>query len=174
MKPLKHFAGTFLAGSCILAATMSSNVIVARDPSSAADKLANIAWMQGSWTTMVDGDYLDEFWSPSHADSMIGMFRWSKKDKLWMSEMLSIVTEGDTIVLRIKHFDRAMIGWEDKDKPLTLPLVRQSKDESVFETENKAERLTYRKTGVDTMDVLLEENGKDRQNRVEFHFRRLG
>ncbi len=172
MKSFKPLKFAIVLGGCVLAAAISSSHTIAVDTSPAADKLAKISWMQGSWKTSLDGDYLDEYWSPPHADSMIGMFRWSKKDKIWMSEMLSIVTEGDNIVLRIKHFDRTMIGWEEKDKALTLPLVRQSSDESVFETEDKVERLTYRKTGADTMDVLLEVNGKERQERIELHFAR--
>jgi hypothetical protein len=143
-----------------------------------SDKLAKIAWIQGSWTATVDGDYLDEYWSPPYVDSMIGMFRWAKKDKLWMSEMLSIVIESDNIVLRVKHFDRSLVGWEEKDKPIVLPLAKQSREESVFETQgqagesNEAVRLTYRKTGADTMDIVLEVKGKDAERRNEFHFKR--
>jgi hypothetical protein len=146
----------------------------------ASDKLSKIAWMQGAWKASVDGDYLDEYWSPPHADSMLGMFRWVKKDKLWMSEMLSIVTEGENIVLRVKHFDRSMVGWEEKDKPLVLPLVKQSTEESIFETQDQtgekseAVRLSYRKTGPDTMDIILEVKGKEAERRNEFHFKRLG
>ncbi len=157
--------------------TFRTLVVAAGD--AASDKLAKIAWMQGSWTATVDGDYLDEYWSPPHADSMIGFFRWVKKDKLWMSEMLSILTEGDNIVLRVKHFDRSMVGWEEKDKPLTLPLVKQSAEESVFETpdqtgeKSEAVRLTYRKTGADTMDIVLEVKEKEKERRSEFHFKRV-
>jgi len=159
----------------LLGALLCGVTSTATEPISAADKLAAIAWAQGSWKTSVDGDYLDEFWSPPQADSMIGMFRWSKKDRLWMSEMLSIVTEGETIVLRVKHFDRAMVGWEERDKPITLPLIRQTADESVFETDDKAHlvRLTYRKTGSDTMDVILDVTEPEKNRHHEFHFKRF-
>lgn len=155
------------------------NFTLADENSSARDKLARIGWMQGSWTAAVEGDYLDEFWSPPHDDSMIGMFRWSKKGTLWMCEMLSIVAEGDNIVLRVKHFDRSLVGWEEKDKAITMPLVRQSADESIFETSEKPDakaqtvRLTYRKTGANTMDVSLEVSGEGQNRRSEFHFARL-
>ena len=172
MNPFKSSTFVIVSGAGVLTAVFFSNLTIAGDTSPAADKLAKISWMQGSWTATVDGDSLDEFWSPPRADSMIGMFRWLKKDGLWMSEMLSIVTDGDNIVLRIKHFDHVMVGWEEKDKPLTLPMVTQSSDESVFETQDKAERLTYRKTDADTMDVLLE--GKDQEHRSKFHFKRIG
>lgn len=144
----------------------------------ANEKLAKVAWIAGSWTATMEGDYLDEFWSPPHGDSMIGMFRWTKKDRLWMSEKLSIVTEGDDIVLRVKHFDRSMVGWEDKDKAITLPLASQNDSESVFETVDQsgttteAVRLTYRRTGADTMDIILETKKQDKQRRLEFHFQR--
>lgn len=145
----------------------------------AADKLAKVAWIQGSWKSGMDGDFLDEHWSAPHTDSMMGVFRWVKKDKLWMSELLSIVTEGDNIVLRVKHFDRSMVGWEEKDKAITLPLSKQTDTESIFETTDQtgetteAVRLIYRKTGADTMDIILETRKKDQQRRLEFHFSRI-
>jgi len=174
MASIKRLAASIMFVGCILVVAFSGSLTSAGGSDSAKDKLTTISWIQGSWKATVDGDHLDEFWSPPHADSMIGMFRWAKKDGLWMTEMLSIVTEGDNIVLRIKHFDRAMVGWEGKDKPLTLPLVSQSDDESVFESPDKAERLTYQKSGSDTMDILLEVKGKEKDRRSEFHYKRLG
>lgn len=163
----------------VAALLLRSATSFAVEKNSAADKLDQIGWMQGSWTATVNGDYLDEFWSPPQGDSMIGMFRWNKKGTLWMCEMMTIVTEGENIVLRIKHFDRSLVGWEEKDKAVTLPLVKQSSDESVFERaanpQEKIEplRLTYRKTGADSMDIILEEKEKGQDRRIEFHFTRL-
>lgn len=159
-----------------IAGTIVCSGVLAGEPDAAAAKLARTSWIQGSWRAIVEGDYLDEYWSPPHADSMIGMFRWSKKGQLWMSEMLSIVTEGDNIVLRVKHFDRSMVGWEEKDKAITLPLIRQTDEESVFETDDKAKmvRLTYRKTGSDTMDVILDVSEGEKKRHNEFNFKRAG
>jgi hypothetical protein len=167
------------SGVSALAAAILLTGLAQAGADQASEKLAKVAWIQGSWKTLHNGDYLDEYWSPPHADSMIGMFRWAKKDGLWMSEKLSIVTDGDNVVLRVKHFDRAMVGWEEKDKAITLPLVRQTDAESVFETADQtgetteAVRLTYRKTGADAMDVILETRTKDKERRLEFHFERM-
>lgn len=159
-----------------LGCLVAVRAVTAGEPAGAAAKLARIAWIQGAWKAGSDGDHLDEFWSPPHGDSMIGSFRWSKKEQLWMSEMLSIVTEGENIVLRVKHFDRSMVGWEEKDKSIVLPLVKQTDDESVFETdpkESKKVTLTYRKTGKDKMDVILDTAEGEKKRHSEFHFTRM-
>lgn len=96
-----------------------------------------------------------------------------------MCEMLTIVTEGENIVLRVKHFDRSLVGWEEKDMAITMPLVKQSSDESIFETKEPAGaktqsvRLTYRKAGPDKMDIILEVKGEGQERRNEFHFERV-
>lgn len=162
------------AASLVLAVC---GIVAGSEKSPAADKLAKVAWLQGSWTATVNGDYLDEYWSPAHADSMIGMFRWSKKGQLWMTEMQSIVTDGENIVLRIKHFDRSMVGWEEKDKAMTMPLIKQTDDESVFETDPKEAKkvtLTYRKKGSDAMDIILDTVEGEKKRHSEFNFKRTG
>lgn len=175
MRTYKSRQVVALMVAAALVAAISGISTIAGEPLASAEKLTKIAWLQGAWKATVEGDYLDEVWAPPHSDSMIGMFRWSKKDKLWMCEMLSIVTEGDNIVLRVKHFDRSLVGWEEKDKSITLPLAKQTNDESVFENDDKPEavRLTYRKTGAETMDVILEVKGKGQERRNEFHFTRI-
>ena len=58
-------------------------------------KLADLAWLQGDWRADVEGgDQLQEFWAVPVGDSMVGMFRWMKRDdKVSLFELMTIVEE---------------------------------------------------------------------------------
>jgi hypothetical protein len=78
----------------------------------------------------------------------------SLSDLAWMAG--SWQAEGP--VLRFRHFDRALVGWEEKDKPLVLPLVRQGAREAVFEglaSDGTRLRLHYRRPAEDRLAVTL-------------------
>ena len=146
------------------------------DPAAAppSAKLAPLAFISGLWRTDFGGDQLEEYWSPPAGDSMMGVFRWMKGGRVWMNELLTIVDEGDQVVFRLKHFDAKMVGWEEKAECLTLKLVRSSAEEAVFEGSKpeKPLRITYRKTGENSLIVVLESSRDGKPKTDEFNFRR--
>jgi hypothetical protein len=89
---------------------------------------------------------------------MMGMFRWIKDGKVWMFELITITAADDGIVLRLKHFDRRLTGWEEKDEALTYPLVRHGPGEAVFEDpgRNHPRRFVYRLLDDKRMSISLE------------------
>ena len=142
--------------------------------SPASTKLASLSFISGHWQTETGGDQLEEYWSPPAGDSMMGVFRWMKGGKVWMNELLTIVDEGEQIVLRLKHFDAKMVGWEEKAESLTLKLVRSSANEAVFEGSKpeKPLRITYRKPGENSLIVVLGSSRDGKPKTDEFNFRR--
>jgi hypothetical protein len=73
-------------------------------------------------------------------------------------EFLTLTQEAEGPVLRLRHFDRALVGWEEKDKPLVLPLVRQGAREAAFEglaSDGTRLRLHYRRPAEDRLAVTL-------------------
>ena len=143
--------------------------------STPSTKLALLAFISGRWQTESGGDQLEEYWSPPAGDSMMGVFRWMKGGKVWMNELITIVDEGDQVVFRLKHFDAKMVGWEEKAECLTLKLVRTSASEIVFEESRPEQplRITYRKTGEDSLQVSLERSRDGKPKTDEFTFRRV-
>lgn len=176
----KYGASTILASMAILAMLTlmptrandgGSNAL----SGSAGGALAKLAWMTGDWRSDHKGDVLQEVWSEPIGDSMMGAFRWIKGEKTWMYELITITDEGDTVVLRFKHFNNKMFGWEEKDECLDFTLVRTGKREVVFEhpTRRNAKRLIYRSLSDNTLIVRVEGIEKDGStSKEEYTFKR--
>ena len=92
-----------------------------------------LAWMRGEWVRQQEDDRLEEIWSAPSKDSLIGMFRWSKQGKLWMTELMHITAEEDGVFFRLKHFGRDLAGWEPKDPATPYKLIEQGDRRAVFE-----------------------------------------
>ncbi len=86
--------------------------------------VADLAFIAGDWE-LVDGeDVLTEHWGEPRGDCLMGSFRWSKAGgKVWMYEFLTMRNEGGGVTLRFRHFAGDLVGWEEKDAPITLRLV---------------------------------------------------
>jgi hypothetical protein len=91
---------------------------------SAPAKLADLSWLAGHWSGEGLGAKADETWSMPAAGTMVGTFRLIENDKLKFSEFFVLMEEGDSLVLRLKHFDPLLNGWEAKDKFVEFKLVR--------------------------------------------------
>lgn len=135
-------------------------------------RLADVAWIAGHWVGETGGDRSEEVWSAPAGDSMMGMWRWVSGGKAKVFELITLVEDASGVTYRLRHFYPDGVAWEDKDRPLTLPLVRRTDDEAVFEgtTPEGLLRLTYRKRGPDGLAVTLDK-GKGGK---EFVFKREG
>ncbi len=132
--------------------------------------LADLAWIAGDWVGDEGGDLSEEVWAPPAGDCMMGMWRWVSGGKVKLFEFLSIVMEDDGPVFRLRHFDRQGVGWEDKDKPLAMKVLRFEAGLVAFEGAGSKGpvRLTYRRVDADALSVTLEKGGPPQ----EFRFRR--
>lgn len=89
-----------------------------------AAKISDVAWLAGSWTGTAFGDRFEEVWNPPSAGSMVGMFKLLDGDSVAFYEILLIVEEEGSLSLRVKHFDKSFVAWEDKEEFISFPLVR--------------------------------------------------
>lgn len=75
--------------------------------------------------------------------------------------------ENGSLTLKLKHFDAAMKGWEEKDKFVEFRLVKLEPRAAYFHG------LTYRLNEDDSMDVFVVVSQKDGTKREEkFEFKR--
>jgi len=81
----------------------------------------------------------------------MGMFRWIRQEKVHFFELLTIEEESGSLVMRIKHFNPGLKGWEEKDDCVTLDLVALL-----------AERATWYMRGGDEPKWLICQRGGDR------------
>jgi len=123
-------------------------------------KLEDLTFICGHNRGELNGAIIDEHWSEVGGDTMIGMFREIKNGKAQMYEFLTIEQTSPGPVLRLKHFDPGLVGWEEKAQAYNYPLVSWKPNEAVFERPDKTTRLTFRSTSKTTLEVTLERTGK--------------
>ena len=104
---------------------------------------------------------------------MLGMWRFVKDGQLKLYELLALTQEEGGPVLRLRHFNPRMVGWEEKDAPLAMPLIHRRGQEAVFEGPGSPGtkglvRLTYRREG-DDLTVTLDKEGRSQHFRMRKH-----
>jgi hypothetical protein len=111
-------------------------------------------WLAGRWVGKALGGTSEEIWSAPNAGSMMGMYRLIKDGKPVFYELLTIVEENGSLLLRLKHFNPDLKGWEEKDKTVDFPLV------AVRDGAVHFEGMSFHPRG-DTMTVYLAIRTKD-------------
>jgi len=147
--------------ACVLAALfLSSAAALAQSKSPAEVKLDDLSFICGHNRGEMNGTIIDEHWSEVGGDTMIGMFRQIKNGKAQMYEFLTIEQTPTGPVLRLRHFDPGLVGWEEKAQANSYPLVSWRPNEAAFERPDKTTRATFRLTSQSTLEVTLERTGK--------------
>lgn len=132
-------------------------------------KVEDLAWMAGRWTGTMGEDPLEEQWNAPAGGTMMGMFRWMKKDGTTsMYEFLTIEPGPQGPVYFMRHFGPGLIAWEEKDAPFRCPLASSGPREAVFACEGKPTKLTFKRTSETTMTVLLERQRDGKASTMEF------
>jgi hypothetical protein len=134
-----------------------------------AARIVDVSWIAGHWRGEAFGGMAEEIWSPPFGDSIMGMYKMVKDGAVVFYEFLTIVEESGSLVLRLKHFDCRLSGWEEKDVSIEFPLVEFTSTEAFFDG------LTFRRTGKDSLAafVLLKQKDGPRHEQG-FDYRRVG
>ncbi len=140
----------------------------------AASAFAPLAFMAGTWRGEKGGSSIEEIWRPPDGDNMIGMFRLVADGSVVFYEFMSIEAEASGPVLRIKHFDKGLVGWEEKERSVVFDLARVGDGEAVFEERPPGgpARLIYRLAGPDELVLVLEKEKDGKTSRSGFQFTR--
>ncbi|MFA6085291.1 DUF6265 family protein [Mucilaginibacter sp.] len=121
----------------------------------------DLAFMTGTWTLKHEWGDMEEFWGQPMGDNMVSTFRCVKNGKVVFYEFMAIEQSDSIPVMKLRHFNKGSIGWEDKDKPYLMPAVKIAANEVVFESLDKAVRITYKRINPLKMDCILDEKDKD-------------
>ena len=97
-------------------------------------------WLVGDWVgTGIDGAEAAESWLPPSGDTMVGLFVQEKPDGgLMVTEHMYLAEEGGSLVLKLKHFNPDLTGWEEKDGMVRFRLLSIEPCAAYFSS------LTYR------------------------------
>lgn len=131
--------------------------------------IADMAWLAGHWTGEGLGGFNEEMWSPPRNGVMMGMYRMTKNDKTVFYELLTLLEENGSLVIRLKHFNPNLTGWEEKDKSVEFPLVAKKDGMLYFDG------MTFKPEGKDAVTIYLAiQNRKDGSVREEiFRYTRI-
>jgi uncharacterized protein YecT (DUF1311 family) len=87
--------------------------------------LADMDWLVGQWSGIgIGGAPAMESWLPPTGTTMVGTFvQETGEGAIMFTEHMYLMEEQGTLVLRLKHFNADLTGWEEKDDMLTFRLV---------------------------------------------------
>ena len=134
---------------------------------SPAATLEDIEWLAGHWHGEAFGGITEEIWSKPLGGSMMGSFKLIVDGQVSFYEFMTITQENKSLLLRIKHFDWELIGWEENDDNKGAKLVDIQKNHVFFDG------LSIKKINDDEIKiyVVIEREGK--KNEVEFPYKRV-
>ena len=128
-------------------------------------KTEDVAWLEGHWSGEALGGIAEEIWSPAKAHTMMGVFRFIDGDSIGFYEIFIISEENGSLVLRLKHFNADLTGWEEKDEMVTFPLVELGPEVAYFDG------LTYRRVAENKLQVFVKmKSGEGATEELGFHY----
>jgi hypothetical protein len=116
--------------------------------------IEDLSWIVGYWTGPGFGGECEEVWMPGRDGHMVGTFRFWMDGELVFSEFMNLVQEGESVSMKLKHFNPDLTSWEEKEEWTTFRLIEL--------TENKAwfDGLTIERIGNEMIyQLALNENG---------------
>jgi hypothetical protein len=100
-----------------------------------AATLAQVDWLVGQWAgTGIGGAPAFESWLPPAGGTMVGTFVQQDEDgEVRFTEHFHLMEEEGSLVLRLKHFNADLTGWEEKGDMVTFRLVAMEPCAAYFE-----------------------------------------
>lgn len=113
--------------------------------------IADAQWLVGQWSgTGIGGAGAHESWLPPSGGTMVGSFVQEEPDgSIMFTEHMYLMEQDGSLVVKLKHFNPDLTGWEDKDGMLTFRLLSIEPCAAYFNA------LTYRCDGDGGMVVAV-------------------
>jgi hypothetical protein len=147
-------------GSALQRRTANTLTAPADFPSPPAT-LADMAWFAGSWSGTGLGGVTHEAWSPAAGGAMMGMFRLVKDGKIVFYEFLTLVEHEGSLLLKLKHFNADLTGWEEKADSVKFRLLQIAPAVARFSG------LTFTRVDDNTLEIFLAIRDRDGTVREE-------
>lgn len=85
--------------------------------------VGDLAFLVGRWQGEGLGGVVEEIWGPPLGGEMIGSFRLVQGGEPVFYELMTLVEEEGDVLLRLKHFDPDLVGWEEREESVSFPLI---------------------------------------------------
>lgn len=150
----------------LLAADLPNTRYLAAQQSSPAASLDQASWITGHWRGRAWGGLTEEVWAPPLGGSMMGSFKYVLNDKVSFYELLSLQQQGDSLILKLKHFDSKLNGWEEKQQSVDFKLVAIEDKHLYFEG------YTFERVSDNQMNVYVVMDNQGKKIETKFIFYR--
>jgi hypothetical protein len=130
-------------------------VPAAEEQEGGADSVVNrysldrLDWLVGKWRGEAFGGVMEEVWEAPSGGSMMGCFKLVTDNKIGFYEFMTVTVDSAGPVLKLKHFNADLTGWEEKDKVVTFPFVSLSENKIQFDG------LSYERYAGDSLRIIV-------------------
>lgn len=121
----------------------------AQDAAPPTATIADAAWLAGAWEGEGMGGTFQQGVARPVAGQMSGYFTLVRGDKVAMHQLLLFEEFEGSLRLRVKHFGADLVGVEDKDQALDIPLLAFAPGQLTFRG------MVFRQDGADRMILTI-------------------
>lgn len=132
----------------------------------------DLAWLSGRWKGNHGDDIVEEQWSEPAAGTLMAMFRWLRGGSILFYELIVIEQEDHKLVMRIKHFNPGLLGWEDQDHSVCFDLVQVEGQQAIFLQRQTDESvwLVYEREKEDQLLAYFVRSGQETRPNETFRY----
>lgn len=155
----------------ILALVLASQTMPFGAISQQADPaLGPFVFLSGRWTSDSADGQEEEYWSQASGRSMVGHFRVVKDSDAVFYEFWVVEVEDGRVVLKMKHFDRGLLGWEEKADMVRLVASVGDGQNVLFSKPDGSLSLRYQRNGDELVSTLRRvKDGKTKEDVFHLH-----
>lgn len=150
-------------------------VVLAPATTADAATLADLAFLNGSWTSDRGGFVIEEQWTDAQGGVVVGMSRGVQHGAVRFLRFAVVEQDGDAIIMRFKRYNADYSSWEN-GSPSVMRLVVSDGSQAVFAATDPAsdvQRITYRLRADSAVDVVANRIDADGPYLVEFTLHRV-
>lgn len=136
-----------------------------QEQTSGNGSIQDLNWIAGYWTGSGLGGDCEELWLPPMDNTMIGTFRFIMEGELIFSEYMHIIEEDGRLSLKIKHFNRDLTPWEEKEDWTIFKFIKSEGQTAYFSG------ITFHRTG-DELMIRLAMTNEGKKSIEEFILKR--
>ncbi|UNZ00072.1 DUF6265 family protein [Zhouia spongiae] len=117
--------------------------------------IEQLSWLEGYWQGNALGGTAEEIWSAPAGRSMMFSFKLTVEGEVLFYEIGYIKEKNNSLILQLKHFDKNLHGWEEKEETIDFKFIA-IKGHKVF-----FDGLTFERLNDNQMTVYVASKNKD-------------
>ncbi len=138
----------FLAEAGLAQQRYTANTLTLGGESPGEADIEIMSWLAGHWQGEAFGGIGEEWWSSPREGAMMGIYR-ANSPRFNFYEILTIYEQEGSLLLRLKHFNRDLTGWEEKGETIDFPFIRAEEMRIYFNG------WTFERLGPDRFKIFL-------------------